>query len=56
MCRYHLLLLNGVYNRKANEVEYQAPTTGAQLFDYTIPVGGGTLIGSGSASLMVQFF
>lgn len=55
VCRYHLLLLNGVYNRKANEVEYQAPTTEAQLFDYTIPVGSGTLIGEGSANLMVLF-
>lgn len=55
VCRYHLMLLNGVYDRKANEVVYHAPGTEAQLFDYDIPVGEGTLIGEGSANLMVRF-
>ena len=54
VCRYHLLLQNGVYDRKTDDVVFQAGTE-AQLFDYQIPVGEGTLIGEGSANLMVLF-
>jgi len=56
VCRYHLLLLNGVYNRTADDVVFQAPITEAQLFDYHPELGNGlVLIGEGSASLMVLF-
>ena len=56
VCRYHLMLLNGVYNRKKDDVVFQAPGTEAQLFDYDYRVGSGlVLIGEGSANLMLLF-
>ena len=56
VCRYHLMLLYGVYDRKKDDVVFQAPGTEAQLFDYDYPVGSGlVLIGEGSANLMLLF-
>jgi hypothetical protein len=59
VCQYHLQMLNGVYDRKADTVTFT--NTMAQIFDYrsSMPNEDGSgyklLIGSGSASVLVQF-
>lgn len=53
VCRYNLLLMNGVYDRKSDSVEFGSGTT-AQLFDWRAAPGS-IRIGYGSARLLVQF-
>jgi hypothetical protein len=53
VCRYNLLLMNGVYDRKSDSVEFGSGTT-AQLFDWRAAPGS-VRIGHGSARLLVQF-
>jgi len=50
VCRYELLLLNGVYNSKRDTVSF-GPGTEALLYDFVL----GDQVGSGTATLLVTF-
>jgi hypothetical protein len=55
ICRYRLILLNGVYVRKADRVEFTAAGAATAILNDNWLVPGDPEISSGTANLVVQF-
>jgi hypothetical protein len=54
-CQYRLILLNGVYDRKADTVEFTDGTEALLVDSWGVVYGYDTLISEGTANLVVQF-
>ena len=55
ICQYRLILLNGVYDRKPDTVEFTDGTEALLVDSWGVIYGYDPLISEGTANLVVQF-